>query len=251
VKNEGQNRPGTGYDARNFMQQFIWFGRQVDMSRLRDYKNEDGEMFNWNYNYHDNPYWLALENDNWDSRDRIVASGSMGYQFTDWIRGQVRLGTDWYRDFRKRTYAVGTKQSFPDGGFEEQNIYRQESNAEFLLTAQRALLPALSTTFNFGGNARFNDYKRSDLGANKLIVPGIYNMSNALVEATPFDEVEERRVNSLYGSAQFGWNDYLFLDVTGRNDWSSTLPEKNNSYFYPSVSTSFIFTDAVPALRMG
>jgi TonB-linked SusC/RagA family outer membrane protein len=251
VKNEGQNRPGTGYDARNFMQQFIWFGRQVDMSRLRDYKNEDGEMFNWNYNYHDNPYWLALENDNWDSRDRIVASGSMGYQFTDWIRGQVRLGTDWYRDFRKRTYAVGTKQSFPDGGFEEQNLYRQESNAEFLLTAQRPLTTSLTTTINFGGNARFNDYKRSDLGATKLIVPGIYNMSNALNEATPFDEVEERRVNSLYGSAQFGWNDYLFLDVTGRNDWSSTLPEKNNSYFYPSVSTSFIFTDAVPALRMG
>lgn len=251
LKNEGENRPGTGYDARNFMQQFIWFGRQVDISRLRDYKDEDGNMFNWNYNYHDNPYWLQLENKNWDSRDRIIGSGSLKYQANDWLSGQVRLGTDWYRSYRKRTYAVGTKQSYPDGGFAEENIYQQESNAELLVTAIRAITPSLSTTINVGGNARFNDSKRSDIGATKLIVPGIYNMSNALVPATPFDELEEERVNSLFGSAQFGWKDYLFLDVTGRNDWSSTLPEDNNSYFYPSVSTSFIFTDAVPMLTFG
>jgi TonB-linked SusC/RagA family outer membrane protein len=251
VRNEGQDRPGTGYAGTNFMQQFVWFGRQVDMSRLRNYKDAEGNMTNWNYNYHDNPYWQAFENANWDTRDRIVGSGLLRYKATDWLTGQVRAGTDFYRDYRKRTYAVGGLNNFPDGAFDENNIYVQESNLDFLVTAQRPLTTRLSTTINFGGNARFNTFKRSDVGATALLVPGIYNLSNAAVQATPFDSLGEKRVNSLYGQAQFGWNDFLFLDITGRNDWSSTLPEENNSYFYPSVSASFIFTDAVPQLRFG
>jgi TonB-linked SusC/RagA family outer membrane protein len=251
VRNEGKDRPGTGYDAGNFMEQFVWFGRQVDVSRLRDYKDAEGNMFNWNYNYHDNPYWEAFENSNWDTRDRIIGSGLMRYKATDWLTGQVRAGTDFYRDYRKRTYAVGTLNNNPDGAFAENNIYLQETNVDFLLTAQRPLTTTLSTTLNFGGNTRFNTFKRSDVGASALLVPGIYNLSNAAVQAAPFDSLGEKRVNSLYGQAQFGFKDYLFVDVTGRNDWSSTLPEENNSYFYPSVSTSFIFTDAMPGLRFG
>src|SRR5690606_38585318 len=81
----------------------------------------------------------------------------------------------------------------------------------------------------------------------KLSTPGVFNVGNAAVTPDIFVRDYRKRVNSLFGQAEFGYEDFAFLTVTGRNDWSSTLPEENNSYFYPSVSGSFIFTDAIAA----
>ena len=246
---DGQNRPGTGYDGNNVMQQFVWFGRQVNTALLRDYDNEDGTPFNWNYNYHNNPYWIALKNDNMDARDRIIGSASMRYQFNNWLTGSVRTGTDWYRDWRKRTYANHTID-WPEGAFGEELIFNQESNAEFLMTATPSLLERVGLTLNFGGNVRNETYQFNSEGAGQLVVPNVFNIGNSAVTPDVEAYQEEKRVNSLLGSAQFAYNDYFFVDVTGRNDWSSTLPEENNSYFYPSVSTSLVFTDLFPQATM-
>jgi TonB-linked SusC/RagA family outer membrane protein len=246
---DGQNRPGTGYDGNNVMQQFVWFGRQVNTSLLRDYDNEDGTPYNWNYNYHNNPYWIALKNDNMDARDRIIGSASMRYQFNNWLTGSVRTGTDWYRDWRKRTYANNTID-WPEGAFGEELIFNQESNAEFLMTATPSLLERVGLTLNFGGNVRNETYQFNSEGAGQLVVPNVFNIGNSAVTPDVEAYQEEKRVNSLLGSAQFAYNDYFFVDVTGRNDWSSTLPEENNSYFYPSVSTSLVFTDLFPQATM-
>ena len=246
---DGQNRPGTGYDGNNVMQQFVWFGRQVNTALLRDYDNEDGTPYNWNYNYHNNPYWIALKNDNMDARDRIIGSASMRYQFNNWLTGSVRTGTDWYRDWRKRTYANNTID-WPEGAFGEELIFNQESNAEFLMTATPSLLERIGLTLNFGGNVRNETYQFNSEGAGQLVVPNVFNIGNSAVTPDVEAYQEEKRVNSLLGSAQFAYNDYFFVDVTGRNDWSSTLPEENNSYFYPSVSTSLVFTDLFPQATM-
>ena len=248
IRATGDNRPGTGYSPDNAMQQFIWFGRQVDTRLLKNYTNEDGGQFNWNYNYHNNPYWLAHANWNSDQRDRVIGTGSVNYQLTSWLNASARAGTDWYRDFRKRTWAVGTLD-FPKGGFEEDEIFRQETNAEFLFTANRDLLSELGMTVNFGGNRRMNTYQFTNEGTSQLVAPGVYNIGNSAIPPVIESFESEKRINSLYGSAQFAYNNYFFVDVTGRNDWSSTLPADNNSYFYPSVSTSLIFTDIVPQLR--
>jgi TonB-linked SusC/RagA family outer membrane protein len=260
VNSDGKNRPGTGYDGDNPMLQFVWFGRQVDVSQLKQRRNADGSMYNWNHNYHSNPYWIALENANFDARDRVIGSGSVSYQLTDWLTGTVRGGTDWYRDWRKRTYADGTIGIAPglngegigaNGAFGEDQFFRQETNLDFLLSAQRELTNAFSLSGSFGGNRRTNDYKSSRVYVEDLSAPGIYSVSNFAITPVMADRTEEKQVNSLYGQAQLGYNNYLFVDVTGRNDWSSTLPAEHNSYFYPSVSTSFIFTDAIPALGSG
>lgn len=248
INNKGFNRNGTGYDNGNFMQQFVWFGRQVDISRLKDpRKDADGNQINWNHNYHDNPYWIQLESQNRDQRDRIIGAGALNFRPSPWLTATLRSGTDWYRDYRKLNQAYGLVES-PFGGFSELGIFTQETNTEGLLSATRGTGSRFTVTANFGGNLRQTQYKANSTNVDALVVPGIYNVGNA--QNTPVTNAyeENKKVNSLYGSANFGWNNYLFMEVTGRNDWSSTLPKGANSYFYPSVSGSFVFTDAFPAL---
>jgi len=248
INNKGFNRNGTGYNNDNFMQQFVWFGRQVDVQRLKDpRKDADGNMINWNHNYHDNPYWIQLESQNRDQRDRIIGAGALTFRPSPWLTATVRSGTDWFRDYRKLNQAYGLVES-PFGGFSELNIFTQETNTEGLLTATRGLGSRFSVTANFGGNLRKTQYKANSTNVDALVIPGIFNVGNA--QNTPLTNAYEegKQVNSVYGSANFGWNNYLFMEVTGRNDWSSTLPKDANAYFYPSVSGSFVFTDAFPRL---
>lgn len=247
INADGNNRPGVGYAVENVMQQFVWFGRQVDTRRLRNYRDESGNMYNWNSNYHNNPYWLALENENLDGRDRVMGSGSVTFRPISWLSATGRAGTDWYRDWRKRMIAVGTIDH-DEGGFGEDLIFNQETNTELLLTATPRVSGPFGLTLNLGANRRNNSYRINNEGTNNLVVPGVYNIGNSEVRPSVSSYEQQKRVNSMYGSAQLGFRDYLFIEATGRNDWSSTLPAGTNSYFYPSVSASFVFSEAAPAL---
>lgn len=258
VNQDGHNRPGTGYDDANPMMQFIWFGRQVDIDRLRDYKDANGQMISWNYSYHPNPFWVAYTATNEDNRDRIFGNASVRYKFNNWLTAQARSGTDWYNTARDWNIPGGTfgvyagrlGESVGDqGGFENEGLFRQETNTDLLLTADRYLTDDLSLTINTGANHRTNEYRNNYTWVRSLISPGIYAVSNAAETPYVRDYRENKEVNSVYADAQFGFRDYLFLNVTGRNDWSSTLPDGNNSYFYPSISGSFVFSDAIPSLR--
>jgi outer membrane receptor protein involved in Fe transport len=155
------------------------------------------------------------------------------------------------RDFRQRTYSHGNiGLAFAlQGGLYENQIYRQETNHNFLLSAERPLNPDISLSANAGVSRRISSGRFHYMGVNQLTVPGVFNFSNAA--ATPWYDhsVEEKRINSAFGQAQFGFRDFWFVDVTGRNDWSSTLPSGNNSYFYPSISTALIVSDLIPALQ--
>jgi outer membrane receptor protein involved in Fe transport len=219
-------------------------------------------MRSWNYSYHPNPYWIALEAANEDTRDRIIGNASVTYEFNDWLRLTGRSGTDWYQENRQWVQPAGTFGLYvgrrgesvgENGGYENEIRYRQERNSDFLLTANRYFGENLSMVVNAGGNHRTNEYHEDYNWVRALVVPGVYNLQNAA--ETPFIQnwLEKKEVNSLYASANFGYRDFLFLDVTGRNDWSSTLPDGNNSYFYPSIGGSFVFSDVmnIPGVSTG
>jgi TonB-linked SusC/RagA family outer membrane protein len=253
IASGGENRPGVGYEGDNPMLQFIWFGRQVDTNRLRRmYNDNPGQMTNWNYSYHSNPYWIALANRNFDDRNRIIGNVSATYAANDWLSATVRSGTDWYEDSRKRTFAGGTigigLVLGENGAFTDDQQFFQENNTDFLVTLNRELSNDLSLTMNGGGNRRDFTRRTNFTYVGDLSAPGIYSLSNAATTPDVSDYLSRKRVNSLYGQAQLGFRDFLFVDATARNDWSSTLPVEHNSYFYPSLSASFVFSDAIPAL---
>jgi TonB-linked SusC/RagA family outer membrane protein len=273
ISEHGDNRPGVGYDENNPGSQFVWFGRNVDMNYLRTHWDDvmpEGDPFagypvTWNYIFHPNPYYLQLGNGNSDSRDRLIGQLSASYEFTPWLSGTVQSGTDWYQDGRQKTYGAlankiaGLYTTNPltlnreyvgnNGAFGTWDIGFQETNTSFLLNANPELNLPFSVSATFGGNRR--DYQRSTnyTWVGDLATPGVFNVANAAVTPDPFSSISRKRVNSLYGEADLGYNDYLYLTFTGRNDWSSTLPEDNRSYFYPSVSSSLIFTDLIPSLQ--
>ncbi|MCG6988883.1 MAG: SusC/RagA family TonB-linked outer membrane protein [Gemmatimonadetes bacterium] len=249
-----KNRMGTGYEAQNAMQGFTWFGRQVDLNALRHYLcdgteptpcDANGGQYNWNYLSGQNPFWAQLVDTNGDERDRVMGSGQVSYQLDDWITLTGRVGRDWYREHRKDVGAIGSQRYAGQGGFTEMSRYVSETNADVLATATRQLSSKVSLNVNAGGNVRTNDYTASGVSVTGLIVPDIYSVDNAGVTPAPWDNVAHKKVRSLYASASLSYGGYLNLDVTGRNDWSSTLPAESWSYFYPSVSSAFVFTDAL------
>ena len=258
IQNSGNNRPGTGYDEGNVMMDYIWFGRQVNIAGFKNnLVDPNGQQISWNYSYHNTPWWTQTMNSNHDQRDRVMGVVSTDYKFTDWLDLALRGGTDFYRDFRNYDVAAGwigglfDGGNYSQGGFQENTRFQQETNIDFLATAKRSLLSNLGLTANFGGNRRVNHYRTNAFGTDQLVIPGVYNIANAAKQVIPTESSTQKEINSLYGQAEFAYNDYAYLTVTGRNDWSSTLPQGSNSYFYPSVSASYVFTQAFPSLNFG
>ena len=261
TQNSGLNRAENGYTEGNPLMSFTWFGRQVDLDYLKTkyynsgsvYGFTDGSLFNWNDNYHRNPYWQQFENPAPDSRDRVIAQASANYELLPWLSGQVRGGGDSFRFTREEQIAAGNidraSASF-NGGFTNLTQRSREANVEGLLTAKKAV-GVFELSANFGGNHRRNDQYNAFFGTNGILVPGIYNLANAGIAPTFTNSEFHSAVNSAYGSAVTTVKGIWTVEVTGRNDWSSTLPKENASYFYPSVSSSLILSDLIPALTNG
>ncbi len=245
VNTYSNNIPAYGYDAQNVMQQFFWFGRQVDIADLKTYTYPDGSKRNWNYNYHNNPYFTLHENLNGNRRDRFYGNTKLSFKFTDWLSARVGIGADYYTNHATSRAAWGDIDNRYGYYYENKTTFR-EVNTDFLFLINKKLTEDLDFTLNFGGNKMDQFYQNLFGGADELAVPGVYTLSNAKVPQRTSNYMSQKRINSLYYSGQFAWRNALFLDFTGRNDWSSTLPEGNNSYFYPSFSLSGILTDLFP-----
>ena len=260
VRNGGQNRPGTGY-SNSTLEQFFWFGRQIDIDDLKNYKQGSaanngpaGREYNWNYNYHNNPYWLAYENPITDSRDRFVGNIAATYKLADWANATLRTGSDIFRFNVDQQWAQGnlvnTDLNYA-GAFEFIDDYGNENNTELLLTGDRQLTNNLRFQATAGGNVRRERFTSDSTATAGLLIAGTYNVRNAAVAPTLGGLTSRRQVNSVYGSAAFTLNNWWTVEGTARNDWSSTLPRGENSYFYPSVNTSVVLTDALPGLKNG
>lgn len=254
VQNEGMNRPEVGYAEGNPFMGFSWFGRQVDIEALRHkYYNEDGSLFNWNTNYHNNPFWQQYENANFDTRDRVIAQATVNYTANSWLKGMLRIGQDFYRYTAVENFAAGqVDHSDPagNGAFTNNNNRALESNIEGLVTATKTY-GRFDLTANVGGNIRRNDSYNNYFGTSKIVVPKIYNLSNSGITPTVSNSEFHSGVNSVYGSAVMTWNRVATIEVTGRNDYASTLPKENSSYFYPSINGSLVLSDLFPSITKG
>lgn len=255
IKSNSGNRPSISYGTENIMYLFnCWLPRSVDldeMKRLWQPGLENRRQFSWNYNYHDNPYLTMYENTNGQNVDRIIGNITLKYDLLKWLSVQFRTATDYSSEVRmyKRGFS---SQRFPFGQYREARVIAEERNSDFLFSANKQLNSDLTISGTFGGNQTIQKSDYNELNAGQLNIPGIYKLSNNRVPLDVSQSASEKRVNSLYGSAQVGYKNYLFLDITARNDWSSalTLPanlkllgNEQNSFFYPSAALSAIISD--------
>jgi TonB-linked SusC/RagA family outer membrane protein len=255
TRHGAQNRPMVGYSNGNPLGKFIWMGRQVDMSLLKAQQFDDqGNLFNWNYNFWNNPFWVYQYNPENDQRDRVIASVAGTYHLTDAIEATVRTGRDFYDWTIDQNYAAGSvlgNEVNPNynGGFNAMRQSNLENNTDLLLTVKQGFGARLAVNGVLGGSRRVNEFRADTVRTNGILVPGIYNVSNSAVTPTLGQFQSRRLVNSVFGSAAVTFDDWWTVEGTARNDWSSTLPEANRSYFYPGANTSVVLTNAWPALK--
>ena len=243
--NSAPNVPGSGGKrATSTMLQFTWFGRQVDVNQLRNYLDADGNTFNWNNSYYSNPFWVAYENTVSQRRNRFTGSVNLNYAITDGLSLNVRSGNDYYNDRRKLRIAYGTNGT-PYGSYEEDAFTVNENNTEATLRYNKAVSSDFTLDVLAGANLRSKYFEENDQQAPRLAVAKLYTLSNSrdpLISSSYFYKL---KTYSAFASAQVGYKNYAFINLTARNDWSSTLPEQNLSYFYPSVNASVVLTEAL------
>ena len=193
------------------------------------------------------------ENTNGQTLDRIIGNVTLKYDLTSWLSLQLRAATDYASEVRAYKRGFST-QRFPFGQYREARIITEERNTDFLLSANKKLNNDFTISGSLGGNQTRQKADFSEVNAGQLNIPGIYKLTNNRVPVDVAQSVSEKRVNSLYGAAQMSYKNYLFLEVTGRNDWSSalTLPaelkalgSEKNSFFYSSAALSAVISDMV------
>lgn len=247
INSKSNNRPSSGYGSESAMYIFTWYGRTVNTNALKEYwqRGYEGlEQFNYNYAWHDNPYFMLNENTNAFDKHRVLGNIKLNYDFSEDLKLQVRSGIDYYTDERTSKRAYST-QRFLRGAYREENVSFKEVNTDFLATYNKKLNNVWGLTANFGGNRMSQEKKYLSNFADGLIVPNLYSLNNGLLLRKPDQYKAEKEINSLYGTLGFSYDNKIFVDLTARNDWSSTLPTNNNSYFYPSASVSAIVSDLV------
>jgi TonB-linked SusC/RagA family outer membrane protein len=229
----------SGNRAAGVMLQFLWFGRQVDINQL-----ESNRDVNWNNSYYSNPYWNAYYNTTSQQRNRLIGDIHLDVKIIDGLNFRFRTGVDYYNDRRKYTIKYGTNGT-PFGSYAEDAYTVDERNTEGILQYNKKL----SEDFSLDALAGFNVRNHSDANnyqkAPRLAVPDLYTLTNSRDPLTSSNSFSKLKVYSAYSSAQVGFRNYAFLNLTARNDWSSTLPSSNRSYFYPSINGSLVLSEAL------
>lgn len=231
---------GSNVRSNSPMLQFLWFGRQVDTNSLKaDYTR------NWNSSYYDNPFWSASYNIQSQERHRLIGDLHAEFRLTDGLNVRFRTSTDWYNDRRKSKVKWGSAGAgSPYGSYAEDAYTVKENNTEVLATYIKQLNKNWGIDALLGFNVRNKQYENNYQAAPRLAVADLYTLTNSRDPLTSSNDFYRLRQYGLYGSIQLDYRRWAFLNITGRNDWSSTLPVDNNSYFYPSVTASVLLSEA-------
>src|SRR5690606_30181937 len=240
------NSGGSGY-----MESIIAWPRNDDMS---NWLNEDGTkrrlLPNLDLNDDsDNPFWLINRNPQNDENNRIVGSVYTNVKITDWLDATYRLGIDNYLTKFSSMTAPGSsvREAWQKGMLSETNRDYNYINSNLMLNFHKTVKEDWDFNLVLGTSAEDTYIESNSARAENFQIPTFTSINNAAKEDQYFTQaINQRRLLGVYGDLRVAYRDYLFLSVTGRNDWSSTLPVQNQSFFYPSASASFVFSEFVP-----
>ncbi len=248
---KSNNRPSSGYGSENLQYGLVaWLPRSLDIAPLKNYWQSGLTGLNnysYNYSFFDNPYFILNENRNELNRDRVFGNIALKYDLMPNLFVQLRSGMDYSNDGRRLLRNYSTNR-FKSGAYSEHNVFFREINTDVLVNYTLRL-----SDFGFdrslGANQMNQNFKSNQTQTSALAQPQLFTLANAATPLEIFTFAGNKRINSAYGSAKFSYRNFIYLEATGRNDWSSALatPQStaNTSFFYPSVSASFIASELI------
>lgn len=244
INSYSDNLPVIGYGGASPTYNFIWTERNASMNWFKDYwiKGQEGIKQNYYFTWGDNPYMTMYEQLNSMKRNRVFGNAFLNYSILDNLVLMVRTGIDYSGEMRASQRPVGSVVAV-NGLYRRQDLNYFERNSDFLLSYTAPKTGRLHMAASVGGNNLQINTSTNTVTANGLVIPNVYNLGNASSRPIVDELNTAKRVNSLYGVADIDFDNKLFLQLTARNDWSSTLPKGNNSYFYPSASLSALMTE--------
>ena len=249
-----QGRQQGGYEDQNVTKTiFQWSQTQLDYNALQSYMNPDGSQRTWNRTsltngntkYNDNPYWIINKNYQSDNRDRFFGNTGVNINVIDGMKITARIGVDFWNftaEERVATGSVGT----PTYILADRNSI--ETNMDLFATYNKRFFDEKFGISALAGT-NSNDQRYGYTGGKTnggLVVPGIYNLSNSLNKSDLYDTKTQARTNAIYGNLTLDYKQIVYIDITARNDWSSTLPSSHRSFFYPSVNLSVMLNELGP-----
>lgn len=246
IRTEGNQRPLTGYSQNNPMYSLIQMTRNTPL----DFVKQQYEITHTNIRYpgiNYNPYFMVNEIKNHDFKDRVIGLVSATLKFNDWLSLMGRVGADYWSQIKENTWPIDPSSKNYDsrrGEMIQQFDRLLDVNADAMLTANKMVSESINLNGVFGASIRSVREDWMEMTGKIFKSPNVYDMSN-FNDVTVGTSLYQKEMQSVYFTGQVAYKNYLFLDVTGRNDWSSALGVNNQSFFYPSVSSSFVFTDAM------
>ncbi len=241
---KSDNLPATGYNNQSISYFMIFQNPNVDLDWYKPIWRKGAEQIDQVHpfsSYIDNPYLIAYENLNSTNKKIITGNINISYQLAKNFDIVYKTGLEWSNELRTQR-RPWSSANYLKGFYREQYIRYFDLNNDILLTYKNKF-GDFGVTASAGGNIRYHEYTMNDYRAIGLNRAGLYQLSNATSQDFKLASPNDNQVNSVYALANFSYKDMIFLDVTARNDWSSTLPSHNRSYFYPSVASSFVLSD--------
>jgi len=253
VNQVGNNRPYFSVSTYNPIFGLIYTPRSINLTDMAEIYDANGNVLDWytaatgkQLSTYQNPYALAYLTGNKDVTNRVTAHGNLKYQITKWMDIKGQYGVDTYNKTYDRFVRHGLSTSYVDGYYSVGTEALTETNADILLSAHGDNIGGTKLTLSgsVGGNIMHRKANSTWESATGLNVPELYTISNGMTISASSAK-SEKEIQSVYGMFHAEYDGYLFLDATARNDWSSTLPKDNWSYFYPSVSAGWIITEMI------
>ncbi len=241
----GNNQSTAAGTASSFART-LWLGRTWDIAGYPTTNPVTGENLTPNGpGQFDNPLWSWEHNTITTNVDRTVANVGLSYDLTDYLGISYKVGSNTFIQRRQEVVDRGSRAYDGNGGITDDDIWSNELESNLLLTFNNDINEDINLRAIAGWNVNQRIVDRQSFFGQNIIAPGVYDLDNTQTVTPNGGTYSKRRLWGLLADVSFSYKRWLYVNVSGRNDWSSTLPEDENSYFYPAVSSSFIFTDAL------